>query len=210
MDAPRFFIDTFEKYLAQGSITFSITLRIESNFRKWNSSRYIVLAEHRSVPLKKLLKKINKESSNFYAEMLLKTIAAEHYNTEGSTELGLSLVETFAANMGMDIKDLQIDDGSGLASSTLLTIDDLSNMLVKMRSNPYFNVFKKSLSIAGKDGTLEHRFRNSPIEGKLHGKTGYISGVRALSGYLESASGQPLVVSVITNNYTESTSYIDN
>ncbi|WP_372638298.1 D-alanyl-D-alanine carboxypeptidase [Fodinibius sp.] len=43
----------------------------------------------------------------------------------------------------------------------------------------------------------------------MHGKTGYVSGVRALSGYLESASGQPLVVSIITNNYTESTSYVD-
>lgn len=209
MDAPRFFIDTFEKYLAQGKITFTRPMSVESHTRSWESSRYMILAEHQSVPLSQLLREINKESNNFYAEMLLKTAAAEHYNTEGSTDLGISLVETFAMNMGMDIKDLEMSDGSGLASSTLITSEDLSKMLVQMRSNPHFEVYKKSLSVAGRDGTLEHRFQNSPIEGKLHGKTGYISGVRALSGYLESASGQPLIVSVITNNYTEPTSYVD-
>lgn len=210
MDAPRFFIDTFEKYLAQGKITFTMPMTVESHTQNWENSRYTVLGKHQSVPLSELLKEVNKESNNFYTEMLLKTAAAEHYKTEGSTELGLSLVESFAMNMDMDTKDLEMSDGSGLASSTLVTTEDLSKMLVKMRSNSLFDVYKKSLSVAGKDGTLEHRFRNSPIEGKLHGKTGYISGVRALSGYLESASGQPLIFSVITNNYTESTSYVDN
>lgn len=209
MDAPRFFIDTFKKYLAQGNVTFTRPMSVESHTRSWESSRYTLLEEHQSVTLSQLLREVNKESNNLYAEMLLKTAAAEHYNTEGSTELGISLVETFAMKLGLDIKDLKIKDGSGLASSTLITSEDLSKMLVQMRSNPYFEVYKKSLSVAGRDGTLKHRFRNSPIEGKLHGKTGYISGVRALSGYLESASGQPLIVSVITNNYTESTSYID-
>lgn len=209
MDAPRFFIDTLEKYLSQGKITFEMPMTVESHERNWEGRRYKLLADHRSRPLKLLLREVNKESNNFYAEMLLKTAAAEHYNTEGSTDLGLSLVETFAMKMGMDIKDLEMSDGSGLAASTLITIEDLTRMLVNMRSSIHFGVYKKSLSIAGRDGTLEHRFRNSPIEGKLYGKTGYISGVRALSGYLEAASGQPLTLSVITNNYTESTSYID-
>lgn len=209
MDAPRFFVDTFGKYLAQGTITFNRPFSVESHTRNWESSRYTILKEHQSVPLSRLLQEMNKESNNFYAEMLLKTAAAEHYKTEGSTELGISLIETFAMDMGMDIKDLEISDGSGLASSTLMTSEDLSRMLVKMRSAPHFDVYKNSLSVAGRDGTLEHRFRNSPVAGKMHGKTGYVSGVRALSGYLESASGQPLVVSIITNNYTESTSYVD-
>ncbi|MCW9706666.1 D-alanyl-D-alanine carboxypeptidase/D-alanyl-D-alanine endopeptidase [Fodinibius salsisoli] len=209
LDAPRFFVDTFKKYLEQGGIKLTEPIVVESNSRNWKESRYKVLKEHQSVSLHKLLEPMNKESNNFYAEMLLKTAAAEHYDTPGSTELGVSLIESFAESMDMNEDDLVLSDGSGLASSTLLKIEGLSKMMVKMRSNPYFKAYKNSLAIAGKDGTLEHRFNNTPVEGRLYGKSGYISGVRALSGYLEAASGQPLVVSVITNNYTESTSYID-
>lgn len=209
LDAPRFFLDTFEKYLAHGGITLNQPLIVESHSRDWNSGRYKVLADHRSKPLSKLLEQVNKESNNFYTEMLLKTAAAEHYNTTGSTELGLSLVKKFAGDMGMNEDHLVMSDGSGLASSTLVSVSDLSTMLVKMQAHPYFDTYKNSLSVSGKDGTLEYRFRNTAIEGKLYGKTGYISGVRALSGYLTASSGRSLVVSVIVNNYTDATSYID-
>lgn len=209
LDAPRFFIDTFKKYLEHGGITFEESMMIESDTRNWKDKRYTVLARHKSVPLRQLLKEMNKESNNFYAEMLLKTAAAKHYNTSGSTELGISLIEEFVERMGVNQNNVEISDASGLASSTLLKMEDLSNILVKMQSNPQFNIYKESLSVAGKDGTLEHRFRNTPIEGKFLGKSGYLSGVRALSGYLEAQSGQQLIVSIATNNYTISTSYID-
>lgn len=209
LDAPRYFIDTLEKYLTQAGITFTQPMLVESHPRDWKDNRYTVLAEHTSFPLKKLLKQVNKESSNFYTEMLLKTAAAEHYNTQGSTELGLSLVENFAEQMGMNDKDMELQDGSGLAASTLITTEGLTQLLVKMRNKSYFEVYKNSLSVAGKSGTLEYRFRDTPLEGKLYGKTGYISGVRAMSGYLKASSGQPLIFSVVTNNFTESTSYID-
>jgi D-alanyl-D-alanine carboxypeptidase/D-alanyl-D-alanine-endopeptidase (penicillin-binding protein 4) len=209
LDAPRFFVDTFQKYLEQGGITVTEPMVVESSPRNWQEGRFTVLGEHQSEPLSKLLQEMNKESNNFYAEMLLKTAAAEHYDTPGSTELGVSLVESFAEKMNVDEESLVLSDGSGLASSTLITTEGLSKMMVKMRSNPYFKTYKSSLGVAGKDGTLEYRFRDTPLEDNFHGKTGYISGVRALSGYMESSSGRPLVVSVITNNYTEPTSYID-
>ncbi|NIT55529.1 MAG: D-alanyl-D-alanine carboxypeptidase/D-alanyl-D-alanine-endopeptidase, partial [Aliifodinibius sp.] len=65
------------------------------------------------------------------------------------------------------------------------------------------------LPVAGQDGSLENRFINSPLKGKVFGKTGYVSGVRSLSGYMEGISGKPLIFSVVTNNYTEKTGYID-
>jgi len=81
--------------------------------------------------------------------------------------------------------------------------------LVEMRNHPYFDVYKMSLPVAGQDGSLENRFTNSPLNGKLYGKTGYVSGVRSISGYMEGDSGKPLVFSVVTNNFTEKTSYVD-
>ncbi|MDZ7720852.1 MAG: D-alanyl-D-alanine carboxypeptidase [Balneolaceae bacterium] len=56
---------------------------------------------------------------------------------------------------------------------------------------------------------LSYRFRNSSVWGKFYGKTGFVTGVRALSGYLETESGQQLTVSIFTNNYTAKTSHVD-
>ena len=208
-DAPHFFLDTFKKYLEDGNIDLSGGIIVDSKPQDWNENRYQQLAEHVSVPLDSMFAQLNKESDNFYAEMLLKTAAAEHFDAAGSTELGISLVKDFAKSMKMDTTNLEIEDASGMAAATLLKTEDLNQLLVEIRNHPHFDVYKKSLPVAGQDGSLENRFTNSPLKGKLFGKTGYVSGVRSLSGYMEGVSGKPLVFSVVTNNYTEKTSYVD-
>lgn len=208
-NAPMFFLDTFKKYLKDGGISLTGRIMVDSQRQDWTEDKYEVLAEHNSVPLKKILEKVNKNSDNFYSEMLLKTMAAEHYDVAGSTELGISLVEDFAASKKMNTTRLEMSDGSGMAPSTLMSVEDLSQLLVEMRNHPDFEHFKNSLSISGVDGSLKNRFNKLEMRGKLYGKTGYVSGVRSLSGYLEASSGQTLVFSVVTNNYTNKTSYID-
>jgi D-alanyl-D-alanine carboxypeptidase/D-alanyl-D-alanine-endopeptidase (penicillin-binding protein 4) len=208
-DAPHFFLDTFKKYLEDGNIELSGGIIVDSKSQDWNEQRYRQLAEHVSVPLDSMFAQLNKESDNFYAEMLLKTAAAEHFDAAGSTELGISLVKDFASSMSMDTTNIELQDASGMAASTLLKTGDLNQLLVEMRNHPHFDVYKKSLPIAGQDGSLENRFSQSPLKGKLYGKTGYVSGVRSLSGYMEGISGKPLVFTVVTNNYTEKTSYVD-
>lgn len=208
-NASLFFLDTFKKYLEDGDISLNGHIIVDSQPQNWGDEQYKVLAEHTSVPLRKLLKQLNKESDNFYAEMLLKTMAAERFDAAGSTELGISLVEDFAAAMHMDTTKLKMVDGSGMAPATLLTTKDLSRMLVEMRKHPQFEAYKNSLSVSGIDGSLANRFKTPPLKEKVYGKTGYVSGVRSLSGYMESASGQTLIFSIVTNNYTEKTSYID-
>ncbi|HKK46095.1 MAG TPA: D-alanyl-D-alanine carboxypeptidase/D-alanyl-D-alanine-endopeptidase [Balneolaceae bacterium] len=208
-NAPMFFLDTFKKYLEDGDIEVNGDLIVDDQPQDWNSNEYKILAQHQSVPLRKLLKQVNKESDNFYTEMLLKTAAAEHFDATGSTELGLSLVQDFADSMGMDTTKLVMNDGSGMAPATLVTTEDLTKLLINMRHHPNFNVYRNSLSISGIDGSLENRFTGSEMQGKVLGKTGYVSGVRTLSGYLKAASGQTLVFSIAANNYTVETSYID-
>lgn len=208
-NASLFFLDTFKKYLEDGDISVNGHIFASDKLLDWNQEDYKVLAKHTSVPVAKLLQQINKESDNFYTEMLLKTMAAEHFDAPGSTELGISLVKNFAASMKMDTSKVELVDGSGMAPSTLLNVEGLSRMLVEMRDHPEFEIYKKSLSKAGVDGSLEHRFKNSPLLGKVYGKTGYVSGVRSLSGYMDASSGQMLTFSIVTNNYLEETSYID-
>lgn len=209
MNASLFFMDTFRKYLEDGGIVLGGRIIIDNQKQEWSDSQYTSISVHKSVPVRELLTQINKESSNYYTEMMLKTAAAEHYDTQGSTELGLALIKDFAAKIQMDTTKIELTDGSGMSPATLITAEDLTRLLVEMQDRPDFPVFKKSFSLSGIDGSLQHRFKGTPLHKKIYGKTGYVSGVRSLSGYMRAASDKPLVFSIITNNYTEKTSYID-
>lgn len=209
MNASMFFMDTFKKYLRDGAIALGGRIIIDEQKQDGNEDEYTLLSMHESEPVRDLLKQINKESSNFYTEMMLKTAAAEHYGAQGSTELGLALVKDFALSMEMDTTKIELTDGSGMAPATLMTVEDLTKLMVEMQERPDFAAYKNSMSLAGIDGSLQHRFKNTPLYRKIYGKTGYVSGVRALSGYMTAASGKPLIFSIITNNHTEKTSYID-
>lgn len=209
MNASLFFMDTFKKYLEDGGIMLGGRIIIDDQQHDWESGQYKILSSHRSVSLRELLAQINKESSNFYTEMMLKTAAASRYETQGTTELGITLVEEFAASMNIDTTKVEMTDGSGMSPATLITGEDLTDLLVKLQQRSDFPVYKRSLSLAGIDGSLQHRFKGTPLYRKILGKTGYVSGIRTLSGYLTASSGRPLVFSILTNNYTERTSYID-
>lgn len=209
MNATHFFMDTFEKYLEDGKIKLTGQVILDNQPRDWGSAHYQILTKHTSVPLSRMLKIMNTKSSNFYTEMMLKTAAAEKYDTQGSTDLGISMVKEFANRTGMDTTKIVMNDGSGLSPSTLMTPDDLTLLLVKMQTNPWFETYRQSLATAGSEGSLEHRFRSTPLAGNLIGKTGYVSGVRTLSGYMKTASQRKVIFTISTNNYSGKTSYID-
>lgn len=206
---PLYFADTFKKYLQGGGIQVDGSILLDSQPHYWNNGRYEKIASHRSFPVKDLLKQLNKKSDNFYAEMLLKAAAAERYNTQGTTDLGVALVKEFARSRGLNTSNMVISDASGLSATTLISTRDLSTLLVSMQHHPAFDAFKNSLSIAGVDGSLEHRFRRDVLSNRIIAKTGYVSGVRALSGYLKTKSNKTLIFSIVTNHYTASTSYVD-
>lgn len=209
LNAPMYFMDTFQKYLEDGGISVERGIIIDNQTHLYEEGEYVELASHQSVPLSELLKQVNKESSNFYTEMLLKTMAAEHFGAQGSTELGLEIVRNFAESMNMDTTKMSLSDGSGMSPSTLMKINDLTLLLVNLQQHDQFPVFFNSLSIGGRDGSLKYRFGGTPLVGKFRGKSGYVSGVRALSGYMTAKSGRRLIVGIVTNNYAVKTSYID-
>lgn len=136
-------------------------------------------------------------------------MAAESYGVQGSTELGLELLKEYMDKMGFDTLNVNLRDGSGMASATLVQAGDLNRFLVNIGKEEYFDFFYNSLSTGGKNGTLSYRFQNSSVRGKFYGKTGYVSGVRSLAGYLDTQSGGRLAVSIFTNNYTARTAHVD-
>lgn len=208
-NVPLYFIDTFKKYLERNGIRVHGSLVLDHQAHNWEAPSYKTLSTHISRPLRRLLWQVNKESDNFYTEMLLRTASAEKYETQGSTELGIKLVKDFAARMKADTSRFVMTDGSGMSTSTLITTADLSQLLQQMQQQPDFRDYFNSLSVAGTDGTFENRFRKSPIRGHIQGKSGYISGVRSISGYMETMRQNTIIFSIITNHFADKTRKID-
>lgn len=156
-----------------------------------------LLYVHYSEPLSEIIKVINKKSHNLYAESLLQTIGAE-VDGEGSRERG-SLAERGIINQ-MGLGEVDLFDGCGLSRQNEVSPLQVVNLLKYMHEQPYWDVFYRSLSIGGIDGTLEGRFSQPDFCGRVYAKTGSIGGVSALSGYLTAKNGKMFAFSIMVNN----------
>lgn len=145
---------------------------------------------------------LNKVSDNLSAETILKTLGAELHGVPGSAQKGLSVVKEFLARNLIDTTKVSMVDGSGLSRYDLTSPDVIVQLLeVMQRDSAHFPVFYSSLPIAGVDGTIDSRMRGSTAEGNLHAKTGTLSAVTALSGYVRTADAELLAFSILMQNY---------
>ncbi len=159
-----------------------------------------VLARHDSVPLSEELQVINKVSQNLHAEMLLREVA-HVLRGVGTLEAGLAERDAFLQEIGItrDGSGFSLDDGSGLARQDLTTPQSTVALLRYMWQRPDRDVWLQSLPIGGVDGSLEHRFHKIPGAKRVHAKTGSLSHVNALSGYIETGRHRWLAFSVMVN-----------
>jgi D-alanyl-D-alanine carboxypeptidase/D-alanyl-D-alanine-endopeptidase (penicillin-binding protein 4) len=151
-----------------------------------------------SVVLNKLIQLINKNSDNFLAECLFKTIGAIASGKQGNSFYSTQAILTFIKDNAIYSENTSIVDGSGISRFDQITVGAIVGLLEIM----YFDLknfpdFYNSLSIAGVDGTLEERFDKAEIPINFRGKTGTLNGVSSLSGYLTTKSGDELIVSII-------------
>jgi D-alanyl-D-alanine carboxypeptidase/D-alanyl-D-alanine-endopeptidase (penicillin-binding protein 4) len=140
-----------------------------------------LLAAHESAPLSEIVQVINKVSENLHAEMLLREV--EHLNP--------GLVRNSA--------DFSATDGSGLARQDLVTPEATVALLEHMWTGPNHDLWLQSLPIGGVDGTLQHRFRDTPGAERIHAKTGSLSHVNTLSGYVETETRGWLAFSLMVD-----------
>lgn len=176
----QYFLDSLKALLTQEGIEVNQT--DISNDSEIKGQEILTI---NSPKLPELLNKINQDSNNSYAENLHQIILKEVDQTNAVLE---------------DInQDSRLIDGSGLSRWNLVTPETFVNLLTLIYQNPDYPIYKESLAIAGKKGTLKNRFVNTPIQGKLWGKTGSLNGVSSLSGYLELEENSPIVFSIIIN-----------
>jgi serine-type D-Ala-D-Ala carboxypeptidase/endopeptidase (penicillin-binding protein 4) len=158
-----------------------------------------VLAEHVSVALGDSVKLVNKISQNLHAEMLLRT-AARQQGVWSTPEDLAKFPEDFYTTAGIAAGDVVQTDGSGLSRHDLITPRAVVALLKYAEAQSWFDPYYQSLPLAGIDGTLEDRMKNSPAAGRIHAKTGSVEHVRTLSGFAETAGGRRLIFSFLSNN----------
>jgi D-alanyl-D-alanine carboxypeptidase/D-alanyl-D-alanine-endopeptidase (penicillin-binding protein 4) len=159
-----------------------------------------VLASHVSPPLIEDITVTNKVSQNLHAEITLRTLG-KLLARDGSLGQGTRVVRQFLISIGIRPQDFFFFDGSGLSNQDLITPRAATALLAYAARQPWGESWRSSLPVAGVDGTLSNRFTNSPVKGKLDAKTGSLGEVRALSGYMTTASGRTLAVSILVNDH---------
>jgi D-alanyl-D-alanine carboxypeptidase/D-alanyl-D-alanine-endopeptidase (penicillin-binding protein 4) len=159
-----------------------------------------VLARHVSVPVAQDITLTNKISQNLHAELLLRLLGKVH-GTEGSFAEGTRVVRQFMTSIGVDDNDFFFYDGSGLSMDDRVAPRAMTKLLTYAARQPWGAPWRASFPIAGMDGTLFGRFKNSPLKGKLWAKTGTLNESNALSGYLTTATGKTLAFSIMVNGH---------
>jgi D-alanyl-D-alanine carboxypeptidase/D-alanyl-D-alanine-endopeptidase (penicillin-binding protein 4) len=139
-----------------------------------------------------LLSLANTESHNFTAEVLLRQAAGTWDVTSATRQESLWLND-----QGLPMQGIRIADGSGLDRSNRLTSRFLVALLLRMDHHPYSRDYVSSLAIAGRRGTLRNLYKGTSLDGQLFAKTGTLTGVRSISGVLQTADG-PRYVSAMS------------
>jgi D-alanyl-D-alanine carboxypeptidase/D-alanyl-D-alanine-endopeptidase (penicillin-binding protein 4) len=151
-----------------------------------------------SPPLASVLMDTNKYSSNFMAEMVLRTMGAEIHG-RGTTEAGLDVLRAYLTRIGVPATDYVIRNGSGLSRETRIAPSVLTAVLIDMAHDAKVgSEFIASLSIAGKDGTLGSRLTD--VAGLIRGKTGTLGGVHCLAGYAMGSDGEIYAYAFLVND----------
>lgn len=150
-----------------------------------------------------VIKRMNKVSSNFMAEQLLKTMGAEVKGQPGSTANGVEVVEDFLAReVGIPRGTYVMKNGSGLNDTNRFSPAQIATLLAFMqKSFPTMPEYLSSLGIAGMDGTIRYRFEGTDAVGRLRAKTGTLENVCALSGYVVAVGGERFAFSILVNDY---------
>jgi len=169
--------------------------------------RDMQLAAYRSVPVVEDVVVTNKVSQNLHAELLLHqlSVARSDDPRAGSGAQGVRVVRQFLLNAGIDKDDFVFFDGSGLSGHDLVTPRATVRLLQYAAGQPWFEEWKASLPVGGVDGSLEGRYAKAPLNGKVFAKTGTLGEARALSGYVECASGRTVIFSIMVGNHLPQT-----
>jgi hypothetical protein len=140
---------------------------------------------HQSEPLSVLVRRINKDSDNEWADRLLDVVGGELFGGPATADKGLKALREAMDELGLARESYVPSNGSGLGHGNRMTADALAELLHKIYLDPRWGPeMLQSFSVGGVDGTTRNRFRGSPAAERVRAKTGTLSGKSCLSGYV--------------------------
>jgi serine-type D-Ala-D-Ala carboxypeptidase/endopeptidase (penicillin-binding protein 4) len=163
------------------------------------------LALHRSAPLGILSYELGKDSDNFTAEMLLKTLGGQLRRTPARSADGAAVISDWLRERGLWTPNARITNGSGLFDANRIGALALVRLLALAYKEPRIAPeFLAELAVGGVDGTLQARFQGAAVRGRVRAKTGTLASADALSGYVMAPGGRlPIAVSILVNGIAE-------
>lgn len=179
-----------------------VEVRGKLRFDAVPDGRTVRLLTHWSDPLSSVVSTLNKYSNNFMAEQILKTLGAELSEPPGSWQKGTDALRQFLVELGVPDQSFVLGNGSGLNDVNRVTPKQMTQVLAAMYRR--FEVrpeFVASLAVAGSSGTIVSRFEDSPAAMRLRAKTGSLTGVSALSGYVVTQGNRVLAFSIMMNDF---------
>lgn len=204
-----YFLTLFKESLERNGIRFSGDLKIKSLAENTNHV-YSFIRSFDSV-----IVNLNKTSDNLSTEMTLLALAEKYFGRPASAKNGLKMLDSLIILCGLNPTDYRLVDGSGVSHYNLVTAELLLSVLkyFYFHEPNLFETLYNSFPIAGVDGSLESRMLNTKAVGNVHAKTGTLSGVSSLSGYVKNRKGNMLAFSILVQNYVGSSKqardYID-
>jgi len=206
----RFFVEALRLALASRGITVTDGAWDQDDLsRPPNGAPRRLIARRESAPLSSIGAQMLKVSQNFYAEMLLKAIGRTPVRA-GSAAAGRQVVRSTLAGWGIANDAIVMNDGSGLSRYDYVTADAVVALLSRMWQDERMRgPFAAALPVGAHDGTLANRMKDPALDRRVQAKTGTIANMRALSGFLETNSGERLAFAIIANHVTATNAEVD-
>ena len=205
------FVAFFKEALARHGIKVSGRLRTVNWLARETApldlAGAVELGAVESLPLRDIVREIQKPSQNLYADLLLAHVGAvvQATNTSAarltSEAAGIAELNRFLSETGIEEGSVFFEEGSGLSRNNLTTASATVRLLEFMSRHPWAEVYREALPIAGVDGTLKGRMKGTAAAGNVSAKTGTLRWANSLSGYVTTAAGERLIFSLMLNRY---------
>lgn len=195
----RYFLTAFKEKL-EGQ---EISIEKQIDVRSLAENSVYLASIYRSIDT--VLSAVNKVSDNLSAEMLIYAIAYSDSGAPAVANDGLAAVKILIDSIGLISDDYSFADGSGVSHYNLISAELILKALKYFyyERKDLFPLFYNSLAVAGIDGTLKNRMKNTSAQNNVHAKTGTLNGVSNLSGYVTAKNGHLLAFSIMIQNFVE-------
>jgi D-alanyl-D-alanine carboxypeptidase/D-alanyl-D-alanine-endopeptidase (penicillin-binding protein 4) len=159
-----------------------------------------LLTSTRSEALSEVVRDINKYSNNVMARQVFLTLGALGEGAPGTLDKARTVLRQWLAQKGVAAATLVLDNGSGLSRSERISARTMGELLLAAFHSPVMPELLASLPVVAADGTMRRRLSNADVAGQAHIKTGTLTGVRAIAGYVLDAKGRRVAVAFIVNH----------